>query len=89
MIGSGSCASGLPDMCEVELFEIVIGMPFQFCSVAKLWGCVMPWDMSAKWPMAARSKTRPNWPEQASGAASGQGSCVGRNPPLYGPRGGC
>ena len=49
----------------------------------------MPWDMSAKWPMAARSKTRPNWPEQASGAASGQGSCVGRNPPLYGPRGGC
>ena len=45
--------------------------------------------MSANGPLAARPKTRPNWPEQASGAASGQGSCVGRNPPLYGPRGGC
>ena len=32
------------DIACYELFEIVIGMPFQFCSVAKLWGCVMPWD---------------------------------------------
>ena len=34
MIGSEDCASGLPDMCGVEYFEIVIGMP-----VSILLGC--------------------------------------------------
>ena len=66
--------------CWDQSYDLT-GVPMKAAEELTIPDPVLCLVMSANGPLAARPKTRPNWPEQASGAASGQGSGTWKQPP--------